>query len=196
MTKLELLSQVYQREGIHLRELSRVLKVGLPTVEHHIRKLEQEKLIKKVKEGKNVKIFLNLKNTGLIPYLYNVEHSRISTFPDKVSSAIFDFLRLLSIKPVLTIIFGSYAKGTFTDESDIDLFMVFNKLDKEDIEEIENKSKAVRYKYSIEIAPVYVTLDEFNQKFFDEKDKFMRELKQNKIIIQGIEWWVLIENEK
>lgn len=193
MKKIEFLSKIYQKEGTHLRELSRALKLGMPTVEHHLKSLERDNLIRKVREGKTVKLFLNYKNTSIIPYLYMAEYSRLSTLPDSVKAALFDLLGQLAHKPLLTAVFGSYAKGTSTKESDLDLFLVFDKPEKGDI---ENKSKLVRYRHGVEIAPVYMAFREFSQKFFDGKDKFMRELRQNKIIVQGVEWWVLLENEK
>lgn len=192
-TKHRILSEIYLKEGTHMREISRALEIGMPAVEHHIKILEKEKLIKKKKEGRNIKLFLNYKNINLVPSLYVIEYARFSYLPENVKSAIFEFLKQLTCKPVIAALFGSYAKGSFSRKSDVDLFLAFNEIKKDDV---ESKSKAVRYKYGIEISPVYVTFGEFSQKFFDEKDRFIRELKQNKIIISGAEWWVLLENEK
>ncbi len=193
MSQLNVLSEIYQKEGVHLRELSRLLNAGMPSIIHHVKNLEKERLIKKVREGRNVKLFLNYENKMIIPYIHMIEYTKLYLLPNKARSAIFEFLKQLSKKPALTVLFGSYAKSTFTKKSDIDLFLVFNKPDKEDI---EGKAKGIRYKHSVEISPVYISMKEFNQKFFDEKDKFMRELKKSKIIVQGVEWWVLLENER
>ncbi len=192
-TKDKILSKIYLKEGTHMRELSRALNIGMPTIEHHIKILEMEKLIKKKKEGRNIKLFLNYKNINTVSSLYAIEYARLSYLPENIKTAIFEFLRQLTCKPILTVLFGSYAKDSFNRKSDIDLFLVFNEVKKDDV---ESKSKAVKYKYGVEISPVYIPFSEFSQKFFDEKDRFMRELKQNKIIISGVEWWVLLENEK
>ncbi len=192
-TRTKLIDLIYHSPGIHVRELSRALKAGMPTVAHHIKSLEKEKLIFRKKEGRNVKLYLNYRSDSIIPNLYAVEYARLNELSGKVGNSIFEFIRQLANKPLLTILFGSYAKGMHTERSDIDVFLVFNNVDREDV---ESKIKLVKYKYGVEISPVYVTFSEFRQKFFNETDKFMQEIKQNRIIIQGIEWWVLLENEK
>ncbi|MBU4299967.1 nucleotidyltransferase domain-containing protein [archaeon] len=192
-TRTKLIGLIYRNPGSHIRELSRALKAGMPTMAHHIKSLEKEKLIYKKKEGRNVKLYLNYGSNTIIPNIYAVEYARLNGLPAKVGNSIFEFIRQLSNKPLLTILFGSYAKGTYTDKSDVDLFLVFNTVDREDI---ESKIKLVKYKQGTEISPVYMTFSEFRQKLFNETDSFMQELKQNRIIVQGIEWWVLLENEK
>lgn len=191
--KTKLFSAIFQNEGIHIRELSRLLGIGLPTVDHHLRNMEEERIIKKVREGRNVKLYVNYATLSVIPQLYCSEYNRLVSLPVHAKDAIFEYLKSLEYKPALTILFGSYAKGTFNSKSDIDILLVFHRPARDDI---ENKSKAVRYKYNVDISPAYMTYVEFRDKFYNEKDTFMKELKKSKIIVQGIEWWVMLENEK
>lgn len=193
MSMVKLLTQIHQQEGIHLRELSRALNVGMPTIKHHLKKMEKEGLIKKEREGRNLKLYLNYENTQLIPYLYQAEYRRYATLPEKVRKGIQHMLSQLSKKPLLTLIFGSHAKGTYTEESDVDLFMAFNQPNKEDI---EAKSRAAGYRYGIRISPVYLPYTELARRFHNPRDRFISELKENKIIIQGIEWWVQLEQTR
>ncbi len=196
-TETKLLSRIYLKEGVFLRELCRLMDVSMPTIEQHVKKLENIGLIIRKKEGKNVKLYLNWGNTAIVPSLYAVQYGLLSELPEKARTSVIEFLNQLTSKPVLAAIFGSYAKGTYDAEtSDVDLFLVFNRIEKENKEEIENKVKAARYRHGIEISPVYVSFDEFKRKFFDESDRFMRELNEHKIIIHGVEWWVMLENEK
>ncbi len=191
--KTKLVSAIFQNPGIHIRELSRLLGIGLPTIDHHLKNMEKRSLIKKVREGRNVKLYLNYAAISVIPELYCSEYGRLQNLPAYARDAIFEYLKSLESKPILTVVFGSYAKGTFSRKSDIDIFLVFHKPHKDDI---EGKSRAVRYKYSVDISPVYMDYAEFKDKFYNERDVFMMELKKNKILVQGIEWWVLLENEK
>ncbi len=191
--KTKLFSAIFQNEGIHIRELSRLLGIGLPTVDHHLSNMEKGRVIKKVREGRNVKLYVNYATLSVIPQLYCSEYNRLVSLPVHVKDAIFEYLKSLEYKPTLTILFGSYAKGTFSSKSDIDILLVFHRPARDDI---ENKSKAVRYKYNVDISPTYMTYAEFRDKFYNEKDTFMKELKKSKIIVQGIEWWVMLENEK
>jgi predicted nucleotidyltransferase len=55
---------------------------------------------------------------------------RLERLSKKIGEAIKDILFTLENKPILTIIFGSYAKGNYTEESDLDILFVFSKFDK------------------------------------------------------------------
>ena len=103
MSQLNLLSEIYQKEGVHLRELSRLLNAGMPSITHHVKNLEKERLIKKVNEGRNVKLFLNYENKMVIPHIHMIEYTKLYLLPNKARSAIFEFLKQLSKKPVLCI---------------------------------------------------------------------------------------------
>jgi len=193
MKMIEILAEIYKNPGIHVRELSRKVKIELPAVKNHLNKLLKENLIYKKYEGRNLKFFLNVKNLYIIPYLYQIEYLRMKNLPKTIKNIVFDFLSSLKIKPTLTVIFGSYARGNYTKTSDVDIMLVFNDVDEKDL---EVKARLVNSRYSIRIEPIYLSWDEFKKKFFDEKDSFMKEVKENKIIINGMEYWVMLENEK
>ena len=41
-----------------------------------------------------------------------------------------------------------------------------------------------------------MNFDDFRKSFFDSSKEFFRDLEENKIILNGIEWWVELKNEK
>jgi len=188
---IDILLVIYVNEGIHIRELSRKLKLSIPAVKNHVDKLLKEGLITKKYEGRNLKLYINRKNRNLTSYLYQIESIRLKSLPKVIGDAVFDIISLLENKPIIVIIFGSYAKGTFTKTSDLDVIFVFNKLN----DELEKKAKLVSSRHGISIEPVYLSWNNFRKKFFDEKDAFMKELKENKIIVIGVEYWRELENE-
>ncbi|RLE40654.1 hypothetical protein DRZ77_01570 [Candidatus Woesearchaeota archaeon] len=190
-TELELLKLIYLNPGIYVRSLARKLKLGMPSVKHGLNKLIKKRLVKSRREGRNLKFYINYKNKLVIPSLYNIEYSRILKLPKHVQDAVFDFLKILKNKPVLSLIFGSYAVGDYTKQSDLDILLVFNEAE----EEIEEKAKIISGRCNVKLEPVYLSWREFSKKFFDRKDEFMKQIKNNKILINGIEWWVLLENE-
>jgi len=190
-TELKLLKLIYLYAGIYVRELSRKLEIGIPSVKYGLDKLISKKLIMAKKEGRNLKFFINYGNNLIIPYLYSIEYSRIMDLPLRIRESIFDFLGALKYKPTITLVFGSYASGKYSKDSDVDILLVFNKIS----EDIEEKSRIIGGRYSIKLEPVYITLEDFNKKFFDKKDRFMKQVKENRILVNGIEWWVLLENE-
>lgn len=192
MGMIDVLAGIYLDEGVHMRELSRRIKLSLPAVKKQVDKMSMEGLIIKKREGRNTKLYLNRKNSSLSPYLNQVEHMRLKKLPAAVSSAVLGLLAAMDKKPLVVAIFGSYARGTYTKSSDIDIFFVFGELDKT----IEQKARMISSRYSLKIEPVYLTWEIFRKKFFDEKDAFMNEVKRNKIIVHGIDYWEMLENEK
>lgn len=192
MMRIRVLSEIYANEGVHMRELSRRLKLGMPAVKNHVDKLLKEGVITKRYEGRNLKLYVNRKNRSLTSYLYQIESMRLKRLPKSISNAVFDLVSSLENKPLIAAVFGSYAKGTFTKTSDLDVMLVFNK----PTEEVEKKAKLISDRHGINIEPVYLSWNSFRKKFFDEKDAFMKELKGNKIVVTGIEYWRELENEK
>jgi len=190
-TDLELLSLIYLNPGIYVRRLARELKIGIPSVKYGLNKLMTKGLIKSKKEGRNLKFYINYNNNLIIPYLYKVEYFRLFKFPKYVQDCIFDFLKILKNKPIMVLVFGSYANGKYTKKSDLDILLIFNNVQ----EEIEKKARVVSGRYNISIEPVYLSWLEFKTKFFNQQDKFMKQIKDNKILLNGIGWWVELENE-
>jgi len=140
-TKLKIIAEIERKhEGIHLREISRRINSGLPNVKRFLEILEKEKVVKKEKEANLVKFHLN-DNEKTIAYLRQVNTEKFLILPSKIKMAVRDFLAELEIKPLIAILFGSYAKGNFTKESDIDTLLVFQKL--ENVKEIENTAKRI-----------------------------------------------------
>jgi predicted nucleotidyltransferase len=189
---IDVLREIYFNEGVHMRALSRRLDLGMPAVKNQVDKLLEEKFIVKKDEGRNIKLFINKKNKFITPYLYEVEYTRLKSLPKIASDAVFDLLASLENKPVIVMIFGSYARGTFSKSSDLDVMLVFSHMDTE----AERKAKIIGSRHSVKLEPVYLTWKSFKKKFFDEKDIFIKELKKNKIIITGLEYWRMLENEK
>ena len=189
-TEMELLKQIYMKPGMYVRSLSRELKVGIPSIKYELDKLLSKKVITSRKEGRNLKFYVNFSNKMTVPCLYNVEYSRVSELPKNVQDAVFHFLEFLQHKPVLTLVFGSYARGDYKKGSDLDVLVVFSEtIDKR----IEQKSKIISSRHGISFEPVYLSWDDFSKRYFDRSDSFMSQIRKDKILINGIEWWTMLE---
>ena len=125
-TEIRILEQIYLNPGIHKRGLSKRLKLGMPSIDYGLQKIIN--LIKQKKAGNQINYFLDYSKEELIPPLIAVEHSRFERFPAKIRLSVNDFLRGLEMKPVIALIFGSYANCTYTKNSDIDILLVFQKI--------------------------------------------------------------------
>jgi len=184
-TEIRILEQIYLNPGVHKRELSKQLKLGMPSIDYGLKKIN--KLIKQRKSGNRINCFLDYSKEELTPSLNAVEHSRFEKFPAKIRLSINDFLRELESKPIIAIIFGSYASGSYTSNSDVDILLVFQKI--EDSKKIENTAKKISMKTNTQLNPVYLNYREFKESFHNSTKEFFKKLKKDKIILIGIEWW-------
>jgi len=184
-TKLRMIDLLEQhKEGIHLRALSRLLKTGLPNITRYVDILEKEGVVKKQKEANLIKIKLR-EGMRTIAYLKQIHTERFLTLPAKVQIAVTDFLNELDEKPLITIIFGSYAKGTYTKDSDIDILLVFQKLEKQD--QIESTAKRISMRTNTSISPIYLNYKSFKANFLDKEHDFSNEIRQKVIALTGTE---------
>ena len=90
-TELRILEQVYLNPGIHKRELSKQLKVGMPSIDYGLKKIN--KLIKQKRSGNQIHFFLDYSNERMSSNLAIVEHSRLERLPAKVRLSINDFCK-------------------------------------------------------------------------------------------------------
>lgn len=190
-TELRILEQIYLKSGIHKRELSKQLKLGMPSIDYSLKKID--KLLKKQKAGNQIKYFLDYSKKALSPMLYAVEFSRLDKLPSKIKLSIEEFMRELKEKPLLAIVFGSYAKGNYTRNSDIDILLVFQKVEGNDI---ENTAKRISIRTNTGINPVYLDYSSFREAFHNPRKEFFKNLKENKIILVGVEYWRQLKNEE
>ena len=184
-TEIRILEWIYISPGIHKRELSKQLKLGMPSIDYGLKKIS--KVIKQKKSGNQINYFLDYSKEELTPLLNTVEHSRFEKIPAKVRLSINDFLKELVEKPVIVMIFGSYARRNYTKSSDIDILLVFQKI--EDSKKIENTEKKISMKTNTQLNPVYLSYQEFKESFHNSTKEFFKKLKKDKIVIIGIEWW-------
>ena len=191
-TEIRILEQIYLNPGIHKRELSKRLKLGMPSIDYGLKKISQ--LLKQKKSGNQINYFLDYSKEELTPSLSTVEYSRFEKFPAKVKLSINDFLKELETKPIITVIFGSYASGNYTKNSDIDIFLIFQKI--EDSKSIENTAKKISMKTNTQLNPVYLNYNEFKESFHNPTKEFFKKLKKDKIILIGMEWWRQLEYEE
>jgi len=191
-TELKIIEQVYLKPSIHKRELSKQLGLGMPSIDYSLRKIDN--LLKKQKSGNQIKYFLDYSKEALSPMLCAVEFSRLEKLPAKIKLSIRDFVKELKEKPIFIIIFGSYAKGDYTKDSDIDVLLVFQRV--EDARNIENTAKRISMRTNTKINPIYLDYDSFRESFHNPRKEFFKNLKENKIILIGIEYWRQLKNEE
>lgn len=184
-TKLKLIRILDDnRKGVHLRELSRTLKTGLPNVKRHVDNLEKEDIVKKQKDANLIRISLK-NNTKTFAYLKQVHSRKFDEIPFKIKNALLDFVNELDTRPLIALIFGSYASGKQAKNSDIDILLVFQKV--EDARSIENLARKISMRTNTKISPVYLDYKNFEANFMNKNHDFSNEIRQNVILMTGLE---------
>lgn len=184
-TKLKIIAELEKNQlGVHLRGLSRLVNSGLPNVKRFLMILEKEGVVRKEKEANLVRFKLR-EGEKTIAYLKYLNTEKALALPSNVQAAINEFLEELEIKPLIALIFGSYAKGNYNKESDIDILLVFQKIENE--KTINNTAKRISMRTNTKISFVYVNYNNFERNFLDKNHDFSKEIRQDVIIIMGIE---------
>ena len=113
-----------KNKPVHLREIARLSGMNESTASLHLKSLVKDDIMNHAYEG-NLKKFYVRKNR--IPEIFPLfDQERLEKLPLLRKNAVKLYIKSLENTPVLLIIFGSTAKGTFKDESDLDLFEVFS----------------------------------------------------------------------
>ncbi len=106
----------YPTRHFHLREICRILGLGMPSVRNHVKKLEKLNFIKKEKKGV-YESCIATRNELFNAYKKNDLLLRIH------ESGLINFLADAFV-PDAIVLFGSASRGEDVESSDIDLFLI------------------------------------------------------------------------
>ncbi|MEM2131272.1 MAG: nucleotidyltransferase domain-containing protein [Candidatus Woesearchaeota archaeon] len=155
-------------DAFHFRKIVRLTKLHEPSVFSILKKLEKENILISKKEGNLKKYFLkNSLNTYLIFELFDL--NRYEKLPLIRKNAISIFLKTLDEKPHFVILFGSTAKETYKEDSDIDLLLIVNKSIKTEIAEKETDALT-----GLKISCFQINFKEFLKEIKLKKDKVVQ----------------------
>ena len=157
------------REPMHLRALAEALKVNHMTIARKLAVLERDNIVDFTLEGKNKVYFLKRSIEGR-------NYAIVSEFY-RQSQALFEYpvLRgvvrsiLIANGISLALIFGSYAKHTSHENSDIDLFIESHD------RELKKMLESQNYLLNVKTGP------------FDMNSPLIREIMSDHIIVKGVE---------
>lgn len=107
---------IYPERNFHVREIARTLKLNHATVSKHLKVLKKKNLILIDKNTLYPTYYANIENET---YLFYKKQYLISKIYD---SEVIEKIKKL-VFPSSIILFGSAAKGTSNENSDIDLFV-------------------------------------------------------------------------
>jgi len=147
-----------------------------------LKSLVKNKYLKKKKVGKTNVYELIFTDETYLVYTYFMT-KKISQFKQK-SSLLYKRLKefINSIKANSVVLFGSYAKGTETKVSDIDILVVSNE------KNIEKIASTFKTKYNISIKPVIVKAENFKN-IKKDNPAFYNDLIKFGIVLDGLEFF-------
>jgi len=117
-----------KKAGIHLREIARKTKLNENSATRFLKQLEEEGILFSKKDGNLKKYYLNLRRKDKVAHVFtSFDIDRLDKLLSVRKRAINYYLDNLEEKPVIMLLFGSTAKETFRNDSDIDLLLIVNK---------------------------------------------------------------------
>ncbi|MFB6075929.1 MAG: nucleotidyltransferase domain-containing protein [Candidatus Aenigmatarchaeota archaeon] len=161
---------------VHGRGLTDELNLSQKTIQNKLNYLEEEGILKSKNFGRTKEFSLKRENLLTKSVLTMVEMTKFYDFISsnfEVREIITDILREVD-SPI--IIYGSFAKGNWDDESDLDILVIG---ESHNIEEI-------RERYSREIHTMFILEDEFKEGIVKEEN-YIKEILENHIICRGFE---------
>ena len=167
-----------------INEIAKATKEYYSFVHKTIGKLTKDGVITKTKAGKAFLCSLNLDNERTLTMLQLSEIGKKADIFKKnkeLRLVLEDFVNSLEPKSSIlsVVLFGSYAKGNATKESDIDILL----LTKSSLN-VEKATKEIYAKYGKEINPVMMNSNDFKK----QKEKaLIKEIISNHFILYGVE---------
>jgi predicted nucleotidyltransferase len=166
--------------SLHLREIARETSVDVKAIQLQLKKLEKMNAIQATLKGRNKDYSLNFSNYMVKYYMVLAETFASINYLDKN----FEIKKLVSeIEDHLgniAILFGSFAKGEVTEESDVDLLFVADK--KPDMTAVRETGRLIDREISVKSA----TEEQF-LKGLVSGDPLTMEVIANHVVLKGID---------
>ncbi len=169
----------------HVREIAKLLNKSHVTLLPHIESLKKENIVKTKNVGKNKMISLNLDNVLTKDYLTTSEIMEKIKYLEEVYiiKKIVSEIHKIKIQGTL-VLFGSYSKKNFKDDSDIDILHI-GSISSKDIDKIKKIGKI--YGKDINIKN---STEETFEKGLRKKDALIMEILKNHVILQNHEFFI------
>lgn len=169
----------------HIREMANLLKTSHVTLLPHLKGLEKDRILEVKTAGKNRVYSLNSANIAVKEHIAIAEKAESLEFIGRVFviKKIYSDMAKFDL-PGCIVLFGSYAKGYFTKESDIDLLYIGD-IRENQAAMIEQAGKIYNKKISLKKS----TLKNFEEGL-RKKDPLTREILKSHFVLQNADLFV------
>ena len=166
---------------LYFSEILRETYLTQNTTLKHLNNLQKNNLIISTKKTAHTFYKINAKNPQINSIFSYFDYRRFNELPTARKRAITEFIDELKTKPIIALIFGSTAKKTFTEESDIDILLVFNKK-----EEVDKKTiKDLEATTGFHIQTFIIDYEYFKEQILREEDKVITHAIKTGFVMMG-----------
>ncbi len=168
-------------KNLYFSEILRETKLTPNTTLKHLNNLQKDNLLISIKKIGNTFYKVNKKNPQIYSIFAYFDYKRFNGLPLERKNTINRFIGELEFKPLILLVFGSTAKGNFSNSSDIDLLLVFNK------EEAENKKikEDIEAITGIKIQEFIISYGYFKEQLLSREDKVVAHAIKTGFVILG-----------
>ena len=173
-------------DSFSIYRLSKILSCKYSYVYRCVKSLQKKKLIKADKEGNTYQCRINFETAGIedlaVPSIegrtnYLNKSLNIKVIHNSLNEKLSAFMHI-------TLLFGSYAKGTNKKDSDIDLFFIVE--DEHKVDNFKKQVKSILSGLSYKTHIVVSTIDWFYS-MINEKNSVGREVLKSSIVLSNAE---------
>ena len=172
---------INRSKELYFSEILRETKLTQNTTLKHLKNLQENNLVISTKKIGNTFYKINPKSPQIYSIFSYFDFKKLNKLPSERKRAIIEFLEKLENKPLIVLVFGSTAKGTFGKESDIDLLLIYNK------KESENKElkKEIEATTGTNIQTFIIDFDYFKEQLLKQEDNMIIHAIKTGFIISG-----------
>ena len=184
--KMEILKAIYEKKETHLLEIAKQLKLHPYSVQKTLAKLKP--FLRERKAGRTVLLSIDKTNKKYFELINLIEDYNLTTKNKVVNSIIKHLTNLFTDKNILTcVLFGSYARLSFTKDSDVDVLLVVKRKNRE----IKNEISQLSTILGKEVSPLILSEKEFLSTV-NKKEPSIISLKKpsQRLIIKGVDYFL------
>jgi len=168
---------------IYFSEILRQTGLTQNTTLKHLKNLQENGLILSTKKIGNTFYKINSNNPQIYSIFSYFDYKKLNGLPIDRKRAITDFLSKIKNKPLICLIFGSTAKGTFNKKSDIDLLLVYNTKELED-KKLKDDIDSIT---GVKIQTFIINFEYFKEQILKQEDKVITHAIKTGFVIRGFD---------
>lgn len=168
---------------LYFSEILRETKLTQNTTLKHLKNLQTSNLLISTKKVGNTFYKINSRNPQIYSIFSYFDYKRFNELPSERRRAISEFLDKIRVSPLISLIFGSTARGTFGKESDIDILIIFNSKEADD----RKLRKDIEAVTGVKIQVFIIDFNYFREQVLKEEDRVVTHAIKTGFVMTGFD---------